>query len=283
MCGILDLLATPKLFALCNGAGDDDRTFERQKTDNRNMPTPSPVAAAVARSISSFRQSIRSTSSPSLLQQTCTRYQSPILTFLRYATHKTSGAANGPGDSAGRRLGAKKTGGERVRKGMILFRQRGTNWYPGENVGMGRDHTLYALCPGFVRHYLDPKQPKRKFIGVAITREQKLPRPPNAARSRLLGLLQVEMSSQEVAHLERKAAGEENLDFKTVEKRPGGYIVKPSGWRLGKYMEEHPVHVPKPNKMRWKRLTRSNDLKAQAKFRRMANAARSKSKKQKRK
>src|ERR1700755_765792 len=100
---------------------------------------------------------------------------------------------------------------------MILFRQRGTQWFPGENVGMGRDHTLYALRPGFVRHYLDPKQPKRKFIGVAITKDQKMPKPPNAARSRLLGLVPVQMSSQEIAHLERKATGEVNLDFKTVD------------------------------------------------------------------
>ncbi|KAF3920997.1 hypothetical protein ABW20_dc0107230 [Dactylellina cionopaga] len=242
----------------------------------------SPVTTAVARSIASFH-SIRSTPRPSVLQKTCTRYQSPILTFLRYATHKTSGAANGPGDSAGRRLGAKKAGGERVRKGMILFRQRGTNWYPGENVGMGRDHTLFALCPGYVRHYLDPQQPKRKFIGVAIDRAQKLPRPPNAARSRLLGLVQVQMSADEIAHLQRKAAGEENLDFRHFEKRPGAYIVKPSGWRLGKYMEEHPAAVPKPNKMRWKRLTRSNDFKTAAKFRRLANMSRGKGKKQKRK
>ncbi|RVD80530.1 mitochondrial 54S ribosomal protein bL27m [Arthrobotrys flagrans] len=247
------------------------------------MP-PSSVTPVVARSISSLRYSLTPKPSPSsILNPTCTRYQSPILTFIRYATHKTSGAANGPGDSAGRRLGAKKAGGEKVRKGMILFRQRGTQWYPGENVGMGRDHTLYALCPGFVRHYLDPKQPKRKFIGVAVEKNQKLPKPPNAARTRLLGLVQVKMSPEEVAHLERKAAGEENLDFTTVEKRPGSYFVKPSGWRIGKYIEENPVSIPKRNKMRWRRLTRSFERKVEARFKRLAGRAAKGSKKQKRK
>lgn len=173
--------------------------------------------------------------------------------------------------------------GEKVRKGMILFRQRGTQWYPGENVGMGRDHTLYALCPGFVRHYLDPKQPKRKFIGVAVEKNQKLPKPPNAARTRLLGLVQVKMSPEEVAHLERKATGEVNLDFTTVEKRPGSYFVKPSGWRLGKYIEENPVSIPKRNKMRWRRLTRSFERKVEARFKRLAGRAAKGSKKQKRK
>ncbi|KAF3941116.1 hypothetical protein ABW19_dt0208501 [Dactylella cylindrospora] len=249
------------------------------------------AAAAVIRSASSIYRSAVSSSGPSsrhlrsipsspLLKQTCTSYQSPILTFLRYATHKSSGVANGPGDSPGRRLGAKKAGGERVRKGMILFRQRGTQWYPGENVGMGRDHTLYALCPGYVRHYLDPKQPKRRFIGVAIKPNQKLPRPFNAARSRLLGLIPVTMTAEEVSHLQRKAVGKENLDYRSVDKKPGGYIIKPSGWRIGKYMEENPASVPKPNKLRWKRLTRSNELKIEARFRRLAGG-KNKSKKQK--
>ncbi|EWC47509.1 hypothetical protein DRE_00477 [Drechslerella stenobrocha 248] len=237
------------------------------------MP-PSSRLAAVTRSISSsvFQR----------LQPCSHRRLSPILSFVRYATHKSSGAANGPGDSAGRRLGAKKAGGERVRKGMILFRQRGTLWFPGENVGMGRDHTLYALCPGYVRHYIDPKQPNRKFIGVAVKRDQIMPRPANACRSRLLGLLKVEMSEAEIAHLERKAAGVENLDFTNTERRPGGYIVRPSGWRIGKYMEERPATVPKANKLRWRRLTLSNEAKIAARFRRLSSTNKGKGKKQKR-
>ncbi|KAF3919155.1 hypothetical protein ABW21_db0208798 [Orbilia brochopaga] len=242
------------------------------------MPPPAPRLTAVTRSISaSLLRHLRQlqpwahNGGPS----------SPVLSFVRHATHKSSGAANGPGDSAGRRLGAKKAGGERVRKGMILFRQRGTVWFPGENVGMGRDHTLYALCPGFVRHYLDPKQPKRKFIGVAIKRDQIMPRPPGAARSRLLGLVKVQMGEAEIGHLERKAAGIENLDYTTADRRPGAYIVKPGGWRIGKYMEERPATVPKPNKLRWRQLTRSHQSKIEARFRRLSSV-KTKGKKQKR-
>jgi large subunit ribosomal protein L27 len=54
-------------------------------------------------------------------------------------------------DSAGRRLGAKAADGERVNAGSILYRQRGTKIYPGTNVGMGKDHTLFAKVTGVVK------------------------------------------------------------------------------------------------------------------------------------
>ncbi|RMD43721.1 hypothetical protein DV735_g1466, partial [Chaetothyriales sp. CBS 134920] len=71
--------------------------------------------------------------------------------FTRHASHAAQGRANGPTDSAGRRLGAKRGASEYVSPGTIIFRQRGTLWFPGENVGMGRDHSIYALQPGWVR------------------------------------------------------------------------------------------------------------------------------------
>lgn len=65
--------------------------------------------------------------------------------------HKKAGGSSRNGrDSAGRRLGVKKFGGESVIAGNILARQRGTKWHPGQNVGMGRDHTLFALVDGRV-------------------------------------------------------------------------------------------------------------------------------------
>ena len=65
--------------------------------------------------------------------------------------HKKAGGSSRNGrDSAGRRLGVKKYGGEHVIPGNILLRQRGTKWYPGENVGMGKDHTLFAKAEGEV-------------------------------------------------------------------------------------------------------------------------------------
>ena len=65
--------------------------------------------------------------------------------------HKKAGGSSRNGrDSAGRRLGVKKFGGEAVLAGNILVRQRGTKMHPGTNVGMGKDHTLFALTAGKV-------------------------------------------------------------------------------------------------------------------------------------
>lgn len=65
--------------------------------------------------------------------------------------HKKAGGSSRNGrDTAGRRLGVKKFGGEAVIAGNILVRQRGTKWHPGSGVGLGKDHTIYALIDGRV-------------------------------------------------------------------------------------------------------------------------------------
>ena len=65
--------------------------------------------------------------------------------------HKKAGGSSRNGrDTAGRRLGVKKSGGQAVIAGNIIVRQRGTQWHPGDNVGMGKDHTLFALTDGSV-------------------------------------------------------------------------------------------------------------------------------------
>ena len=65
--------------------------------------------------------------------------------------HKKAGGSSRNGrDSAGRRLGVKKFGGEQVIPGNIVIRQRGTKWHPGDNVGMGKDHTIFAKTEGTV-------------------------------------------------------------------------------------------------------------------------------------
>ncbi len=66
------------------------------------------------------------------------------------ATKKAGGSSRNGRDSAGRRLGVKKFGGEVVVPGNIIIRQRGTKYHPGNAVGMGRDHTLFALVEGQV-------------------------------------------------------------------------------------------------------------------------------------
>ena len=65
--------------------------------------------------------------------------------------HKKAGGSSRNGrDSQSKRLGVKKFGSEAVRAGNIIVRQRGTKWYPGDNVGLGKDHTIFALIDGRV-------------------------------------------------------------------------------------------------------------------------------------
>ncbi len=79
--------------------------------------------------------------------------------------HKKAGGSSRNGrDSAGRRLGVKKFGGESVIAGNIIIRQRGSRVWPGRNVGMGKDHTLFALADGRVRFH-DGKL-GRKYVSV---------------------------------------------------------------------------------------------------------------------
>ncbi len=66
------------------------------------------------------------------------------------AHKKAGGSTNNGRDSAGRRLGVKKFGGEDVLAGNIIIRQRGTKYTPGKNVGLGKDHTIYSLVDGQV-------------------------------------------------------------------------------------------------------------------------------------
>jgi large subunit ribosomal protein L27 len=66
--------------------------------------------------------------------------------------HKKAGGSSRNGrDSQSKRLGVKKYGGQVVKAGNIILRQRGTKYHPGENVGLGRDYTIFALIPGTVR------------------------------------------------------------------------------------------------------------------------------------
>jgi len=79
--------------------------------------------------------------------------------------HKKAGGSSRNGrDSAGRRLGLKKSGGQAAIAGNILVRQRGTTWHAGRNVGMGKDHTLFALVDGKVQFATKAKG--RTYVSV---------------------------------------------------------------------------------------------------------------------
>lgn len=80
--------------------------------------------------------------------------------------HKKAGGSTRNGrDSHSKRLGVKKYGGELVKAGNIIVRQRGTKIHAGENVGCGRDHTLFATADGHV-HYRQRGRFKRRFVSV---------------------------------------------------------------------------------------------------------------------
>lgn len=79
--------------------------------------------------------------------------------------HKKAGGSSRNGrDSIGRRLGVKKYGGENVLSGNIIIRQRGTKYHPGTNVGLGKDHTIFATAPGRVS--FARKANNRVFVSV---------------------------------------------------------------------------------------------------------------------
>jgi len=79
--------------------------------------------------------------------------------------HKKGGGSSRNGrDSQSKRLGVKKFGGEVVRSGNIIVRQRGTQFYPGVNVGLGRDHTLFATADGYVKFEHITRDKKRVSV-----------------------------------------------------------------------------------------------------------------------
>ena len=82
------------------------------------------------------------------------------------ATKKAGGSSNNGRDSIGRRLGIKVWPGQKARAGNILVRQRGKKFYAGENAGMGKDHTIFALNDGVVKMTRLPTNKKRNVVHV---------------------------------------------------------------------------------------------------------------------
>ncbi|KAF4589656.1 50S ribosomal protein L27 [Ophiocordyceps camponoti-floridani] len=143
---------------------------------------------------------------------------------------------------APKKLGAKKTGDQYVIPGNILWKQRGTIWWPGENCYMGRDHTIHAGEAGYVKFYRDPERhPRRKFIGVVFKREDKLPYPRNAERKRRLGMKEVPRRTKPLPKEEFHPSG---IPFEILRKpfnEPekllrlrSDYSYREDNWRIGR-------------------------------------------------
>ncbi|KAJ7097777.1 ribosomal L27 protein-domain-containing protein [Mycena belliarum] len=110
---------------------------------------------------------------------------------VRTATKRAGGTVKNNGHSPGKRLGVKKFSDQYVIPGNIIVRQRGSLFHPGPHVKMGRDHTIYAIAPGFVRFYKEKwMRGERRFVGLVLERGDVLPRNlADRGRSRYCGLV----------------------------------------------------------------------------------------------
>jgi large subunit ribosomal protein L27 len=167
----------------------------------------------------------------------------------RHASVKAQGAYKlRPKRTIPKKLGAKRATGEYVIPGNILWKQRGTIWWPGENCMMGRDHTIHATAPGFVQFYRDPERhPDRKYIGVTFNRDDKLPYPKNQPRKRRLGMVALpvlersekpELSPSGIPYEVQQVAG---LRKNPRKQRPDPHVLRlrddysyrEDNWRIG--------------------------------------------------
>ncbi|GAA5976682.1 hypothetical protein JCM11641_005660 [Rhodosporidiobolus odoratus] len=129
---------------------------------------------------------------------------------IRTATKRGGGSSKNGRNSIGKRLGVKKYGGQEVIPGNILVRQRGSTWHPGQHVSRGRDHTLFALVPGYVQYYRDVVRGKeRKLVGIVQSSEERLPRDESGTgRSRYFAGVDLESQEGSMQGWEFKAEGE---------------------------------------------------------------------------
>ncbi|KAL7795289.1 ribosomal L27 domain-containing protein [Trichoderma ceciliae] len=142
------------------------------------------------------------------------------------------------------KLGAKRTGDQFVIPGNILYKQRGTLWWPGENCIMGRDHTIHAMATGYVKYYRDPaKHSDRKYIGVVFNKEDTLPYPLHAERKRKLSKtahpIRAEAVKPEVSpsgipfQVTRVEAGEPDR----LLKLRSDYSYREDNWQIGRLVK----------------------------------------------
>jgi large subunit ribosomal protein L27 len=218
----------------------------------------------------------------------------PSITQTRHATHAAEGRAKTTARGSGKRLGAKKSASELVVPGNIIFRQRGTHWFPGENCGMGRDHTIFAREKGFVVFYKDPERhATRKFIGVVFERGQRLPVPRGAARRRRLGMVAAERDMGTLAVVpddgdevvQEVMEGNDNTLIETEPTKPpteplqtilpqkpalqvkSGYMYRETNWQIGRAAEKAKVKVrayePGDRFMAWRKANarKADDVK----------------------
>ncbi|PGH07306.1 ribosomal protein L27 [Blastomyces parvus] len=255
---VLDAIFTPSTSLLCN----QQPTRSLSHLSRRTASSPSSTALSLSSTSFSSILFFQQQRQPQLLSRT-TLPQSQLQ--VRYASHATQGRANnGTKNGAGRRLGAKKSGDQYVIPGNIIFRQRGSKWFPGENCGMGRDHTIYSLATGYVKYYTDPdRHPDRKYIGVAFDKSDKFPLPRTAITKRRLGMVPV------ARDIEQEKANKEAKEAAMVPTLRPGYMYRVANWQIGRVAERAGVKVPEWDKKdrfaAWRRRMERRKIAAQLK------------------
>lgn len=132
------------------------------------------------------------------------------------AHKKGGGATSQKKDSAGRRLGLKKSGNQQVIAGNIICRQRGTKWHPGENVGMGKDHTIFSLINGIVKFFTKGSKGK-SYVSVINTEEQ--------AKEKTVKI-EKKAKTEKKPLVKKEAVNKETVKKETTEKKPAKKTVK---------------------------------------------------------
>ncbi|KND92013.1 54S ribosomal protein L27, mitochondrial [Tolypocladium ophioglossoides CBS 100239] len=143
-----------------------------------------------------------------------------------------------------KKLGAKRTGDQFVIPGNILYKQRGTHWWPGENCIMGRDHTIHAMATGYVKYYRDAaRHPDRKYIGVVFDKADTLPYPQHAERKRRLNMTPHAVRPAE----QQPATSPSGIPFEVTRVEPGepdrqlrlraDYSYREDNWLIGRLVQ----------------------------------------------
>ncbi|KAG6006946.1 hypothetical protein E4U21_006565 [Claviceps maximensis] len=143
-----------------------------------------------------------------------------------------------------KKLGAKRTGDQYVIPGNIIYKQRGTHWWPGENCIMGRDHTIHSMATGYVKYYRDPsRHPDRKYIGVVFNKTDTLPYPQHAERKRRLNMTAFTIRAPD----EKQALSPSGIPFEVRRVQAGepdrllklqsDYSYREENWRIGRLVK----------------------------------------------
>merc|ERR1712000_95286 len=164
---------------------------------------------------------------------------------VRYASVKSQGAYKKKSKRGiPKKLGAKRTGDQFVIPGNIIYKQRGTLWWPGENCIMGRDHTIHSMATGYVKYYRDPhRHPDRKYIGVTFNKDDVLPYPVHAERRRKFGMTAHQIRKPK-KDAQLSASGIPTQVTRIVKGEPDrllrlrkDYSYREDNWRIGRLVK----------------------------------------------